>query len=150
MLFNYPTLALGFVGSWCFLRGGYLERSGSFQFRYLLSGGFLRHGNFRSGFCGFRRSLRFCRSLHSFSLRLFIGRFHRTLAGLLDEGVHRVRRLGADAEPVINPVEVQGEIVVLEQGIVRADLLDNPAITRRTTVCHHNSVNRCVLLSETP
>src|SRR5437773_3050556 len=63
----------------------------------------------------------------------------------LEKAGDRVRGLGAFAQPMMGPIEVQREVVALLERLVRAQFLDTFAIPRTAAVGHDNAEDRGVL-----
>ena len=68
------------------------------------------------------------------------GGWLRLISVLFDQAPHRVRRLGALADPVLDPFELQGAVVAGFLGIVGANDLDKFSIARAAAVRHHDLV----------
>src|SRR5262249_7425632 len=69
----------------------------------------------------------------------------RGFARFLDKTGDRLARLRAFTDPVLGPLQVEGEIVTLLQRLISADLLDELAIARTPAVGHHNAEHGRVL-----
>src|SRR5262249_7812214 len=65
--------------------------------------------------------------------------------GALQDLAHRVRRLGADLEPVIEPHLVEAELRRSAPGIVDPELLDVAAVARAARICDDDTVERRLL-----
>src|SRR5690606_13305170 len=68
----------------------------------------------------------------------------------LDDVAHGLRRLGANAQPVLDAVGLQGDGGGVGDGIVRANNLNEPAVPRRAAVSRHNPVAWSFLGSHSP
>ena len=68
------------------------------------------------------------------------------LAGPLDERTDSVRRLGADAQPVINALQLKVELLalVLVLRVIGADPFHETSVTGTTSVGHNHSIMRSV------
>lgn len=64
---------------------------------------------------------------------------------LFDKAGDGLAGLGALAKPVFGAIKVQRIIIALFQGLIRAELLDELAITRAAAVGHNNPEHRRVL-----
>jgi hypothetical protein len=75
------------------------------------------------------------------SLRLVIG----DEAQVAQQNVHRLGRLGANAEPVRRALLVHLDGGRLGQRVVEPDLLDDAAVTLRAAVRRHDAIARALL-----
>src|ERR1700731_974698 len=95
-----------------------------------------------------RRSVDFIyRSNRSSGCFRFCRRTRHLLLILLDQTAHGIGRLRAFRNPMIDPVQLQGAVVVGLLRIVGPDDLDEFSIARAAAVRHHHLVIRTVLRS---
>ena len=66
-----------------------------------------------------------------------------------DQGRSRLGGLGALAEPVVDTLDIELEVVILESGVVPAENLEELAIARGALVGRHDAVGSVVLASST-
>src|SRR5689334_8418437 len=69
----------------------------------------------------------------------------RCLHRFFDEARHRLRRLGAFAEPILRPVHIQREVVFLLQRQISAQLFQTFPIARAAVVRNDNAEGRFIL-----
>src|ERR1035441_9016234 len=62
-----------------------------------------------------------------------------SLGRLLDEAGDGLTRLCAFAHPVLDPLQVHGEVTILLPRQVGAQFLDELAIARTAAICHNNA-----------
>src|SRR6266581_8727824 len=67
------------------------------------------------------------------------------LGRFLNETGNRLTRLGAFAQPIFCPLQIQGEIVAFPQRLIRPQLLDELAVSRTAAIRYHNAEYRGVL-----
>ena len=94
--------------------------------------------------------LRLGRSLFLLGGSLRLDRVMRLEGGVLrtaNQGCGRFGRLGTLAEPIVDALDIELEVVVLESGIVPAENLEELAVARGALVGRHDAVGRVVLAS---
>src|SRR5262245_7414756 len=69
-------------------------------------------------------------------------RRRRCLRRFFDETGDRIARLSAFAEPILGPVKVKRVIVTFLPWLIRAEFLDEFAITGTAAISHNNAENR--------
>src|SRR3546814_18900335 len=82
-------------------------------------------------------------------LRLLRARPHRHQAGLPEELRDPVGRLGADLQPMLEPLVVQRDplrMIPRDHRVVSADLFDEPAAARAVRLGDHEAIEWALLL----